>query len=374
MAFLGNDIPKLGFGLMRLPRTGGDPEAPIDVDQVCEMVDLFMASGFCYFDTAYGYAGSEEAIRKALVERYPRDSFVLATKLPAWRASTREDSERMLETSLERTGAGYFDFYLLHNVGGRRAEFFDRYNTWDFAMRKRDEGVLRHVGFSFHDHAAFLEKILDEHPEMEFVQLQINYADWEDPVVESRRCYEVCRKRNVPVIVMEPLRGGALCRLPKNVAKILQEASPEQTQASWGLRFAAGLPGIITVLSGMSDIDQLRSNVETMSDVRPLDDSELHAISMAQAALDEIPRIPCTDCRYCIEGCPQGIPISDIFDAMNKYLVYDSLGNARFSYSFATRDGVVATDCVECGACEQACPQEIHIIEELKKCAEVLER
>jgi predicted aldo/keto reductase-like oxidoreductase len=257
MNYLGQDIPKLGFGLMRLPLLNGT----IDIERVKQMVDLFLAKGFRYFDTAYGYheGNSERAAKEALVDRYPRDKFLLATKLPAWAgAKTSDEAQQMFYTSLERTGAGFFDFYLLHNLGELRTQAFDKFGIWDFLPQKKQEGLIRHLGFSFHDKAAVLDRILIEHPEMEFVQLQINYADWSDPMVESKLCYEVARKHNKPVIIMEPVKGGILASPPPAVEKILKDANPGASISSWAIRFAASLDGIISVLSGMSDLQQLK--------------------------------------------------------------------------------------------------------------------
>ena len=244
--YLGEEIPKLGFALMRLPMK----EDAIDLVQTKEMVDKFMEAGFCYFDTAYGYndGESEKAAKAALVDRYPREKFLLATKLPAWAgAKSKEEAEQMFYTSLERTGAGYFDFYLLHNLGEERTHFFDDYGIWDFLQERKKEGLIRHLGFSMHDKADVLDEILTAHPEMEFVQLQINYADWEDPSIESRKCYEVARKHGKPVIIMEPVKGGTLANPPEEVAEVFTAADPEASPSSWAIRFAASLEGVITV-------------------------------------------------------------------------------------------------------------------------------
>ena len=251
MSVFPNDLKKLGFGLMRLPMKDGK----IDTDMTSKMVDKFLENGFCYFDTAYGYnnGDSERAVKTCIVDRHPRDSFLLATKLPAWAgAKTKEEAEQMLYTSLERTGAGYFDYYLLHNLGEHRSKSFDDFGIWDFVVKKKEEGILRHIGFSFHDKAEKLDNILTAHPEMEFVQLQINYADWEDPLIESRLCYEVARKHGKPIIVMEPVKGGNLAAPPADVASIMKGLDESASPASWAIRFAASLDGVDVVLSGMS--------------------------------------------------------------------------------------------------------------------------
>ena len=369
--YLGESIPKLGFGLMRLPKNGDD----IDVEQVKVMVDKFLAAGFKYFDTAYGYndGASERAAKAALVDRYPRDSFYLATKLPAWMAKSEEDAKQMFYTSLERTGAGYFDFYLLHNLGPGRKETFDKYGIWDFLAERKKEGLIKHLGFSMHDTAEALDAVLTEHPEAEFVQLQINYADWEDEKVQSRACYEVARKHGKPVVIMEPVKGGSLSALPEAAAAPLKAVQPELSLASWGVRFAASLEGLVTVLSGMSTPEQMDNNISYMKDFQPLNEQEYAAVAETVKVLKATPTVPCTACSYCTKGCPQNINIPGAFAAYNSYKVYDHLPSAKQSYGFSVRGHGKAADCVECGQCESVCPQGISIIEELKKASAILD-
>ncbi len=370
--YLGESIPKLGFGLMRLPKLEGEK---IDVEQVKKMVDLFMDAGFRYFDTAYGYndGDSERAAKAALIDRYPRESFYFATKLPAWTAKTKEDAQQMFYTSLERTGAGYFDFYLLHNLGKGRTESFDRFGIWDFLAARKAEGLIRHLGFSMHATAEMLDEVLTAHPEMEFVQLQINYADWESESVQSRACYEVARKHGKPVIIMEPVKGGMLAKLPEGAEAPLLKARPDMSVASWGIRFAASLDGLVTVLSGMSSIEQMENNLSYMRGFQPLSEAERAALAETQAYLASVPTVPCTGCHYCTKGCPQQIGIPDVFTAYNQWKVYQNLAPAKRFYGFATRSGGKAADCVECGQCESVCPQGISIIEELKNASKVLD-
>ena len=373
MAYLGENIPKLGFGLMRLPMAGDQ----IDVAQMTEMVDLFLDSGMKYFDTAYGYINgkSEEAAKTAIIDRYPREKFYFATKLPAWMgAKTAGEAKQMFWTSLKRTGAGYFDFYLLHNIGGARTKKFDEYGMWDFLLELKEKGLIRHIGFSFHDKAALLDEVLSKHPETEFVQLQINYADWESASTQSRECYETARKHNKPVVIMEPVKGGMLGdTLTPEVKAVFDATDSGASYASWAIRFAASLDGVVTVLSGMSNIGQMRDNVSFMKDFRRLDDGELKVIEKAREALALIPSVPCTACEYCVPGCPKGIHIPGILEAINREYVYKSFASAKAGYYWETLASGKASACTDCGTCEEACPQSINIRELLKEAAKKYE-
>ncbi|MBQ8162519.1 MAG: aldo/keto reductase [Clostridia bacterium] len=368
--YFGKDVPKLGFGLMRLPRKG----LGIDIEQVKEMVDLFMGAGFTYFDTAYVYLGSESAAKKALVERYPRDAFTLASKLHAGRAATEKAARQQLMTSLERTGAGYFDYYLLHSLMENNYRKYDRFDLWDYAAKQKAKGLIRHLGFSFHAGPELLDQLLRDHPEVDFIQLQLNYADWENRSVASRANYEVARKHGVSVVVMEPVKGGALANPPREVRRLFEASHPDLSCASWAIRFAASLDGIITVLSGMSNIGQMQDNLSYMRNFQPLNDEEQEIIRKAQRILKKSSTIPCTACSYCTEGCPRQIAIPQIFSAMNRQLGNGQMEEAARAYAAATSPGHMASDCISCGQCERVCPQHLQIPLLLRQGAEMLEK
>lgn len=368
--YFGESTPKLGFGLMRLPKNSA---GKIDIEQTKKMVDAFMDAGLNYFDTAYVYdsGDSERAAKEALVDRYPRESFTLATKLCAWMSAHDEKSAKnQFYTSLERTGAGYFDYYLLHALQAGNYKKYDEYHIWDFVKEQKEKGLIKHWGFSFHAGPDILDEILTAHPDAEFVQLQLNYADWENPDVTARANYEVARKHGKSIVVMEPVKGGALAEPPKPVQKILKEAVPDASFASWAIRYAASLDGIITVLSGMSNMAQMKDNLSYMKDFRPLNEKEQTAIQKAQEEINGIKSIPCTGCHYCTAGCPKHIPIPEIFAARNKQLVWGQLEEGNSAYAQAVENAGKASDCIACGQCEKACPQQIKVIEKLKDCAE----
>ena len=374
--YLGESTPKLGFGLMRLPMAGSDPmHDAVRLDLVEAMADLFLAKGFTYFDTAYVYGGgrSETAFRDAVVRRHPRSAFQLADKLPLWTAKSHGDLRPLFDTSLERTGAGYFDYYLLHSLDAATYELTEKYDAWRFLQELKSEGKILHAGFSFHDSAEVLDRILTAHPETEFVQLQINYADWENAEVQSRLCYETARRHGKPVIVMEPVRGGFLADMNDESVRIFKGAAPESSVASWALRYAASLEGIITVLSGMSTLEQVVDNTDVMATFQPLDEAERAVVARVVEVISKTPTIPCTDCKYCIEGCPSKIPIPDVLSLLNDVATYGKPVSAKIVYGMVTREGGKASACTACGACEGICPQHIGIIHHMEVATATLE-
>lgn len=371
MAYLGEELKKLGFGLMRLPMSGSE----IDMDQTKKMVDHFMENGFTYFDTAYVYIGgkSEVALKEAVTDRYPRESFQAASKLPIWEVKEKADMARIFQESCDRAGLAYYDFYLLHSLGADSYKKTEALGAWDFVKELKAQGRIRHLGFSFHDNAEVLEEILKDHPEAEFVQLQINYADWESDNVQSRKCYEVARKYNKPVIIMEPVKGGSLATLTPEIQDIFRQVNPDASIASWAMRYAASLDGIITVLSGMSDQAQLVDNCKTMRDFQPLQAPEKDALQKAVEILNSVPTIPCTACKYCVDDCPQKIDIPGVLSTSNDYTLYNNLPGNRRHYTFVVKNRGAASDCIACGACESICPQHIDIINQLKIAADLFE-
>ena len=374
MALLPDSTKKLGFGLMRLPVLGGSDEA-IDLEQVNQMVDHFLEQGFTYFDTAYPYhmGFSERAVKSALVERHPRDSFLLADKMPIFRINAPEDVPATFEEQLERTGAGYFDFYLLHAMGADRMKTVRECKAWEYLLEEKKRGRIRRLGFSFHDSPEVLDSMLTELPEAEFVQLQINYADWEDNGVQSRRCYEVAQKHGKPVIVMEPIRGGSLASEKAVFAPMLHEADPNASLASWALRFVAGLPGVAIVLSGMSTLEQLQQNTALFNTMEPLTQEQKALLVKAADMLRAAGTVPCTGCKYCVEGCPAEINIPAILDLLNEYARFGALEGAKRSYGFRTRGKGLASACVNCGQCLNVCPQHIESAVYMEKAAELFE-
>ena len=364
--FTGKEKLKLGFGLMRLPRR---EDESIDIEETSKMVDAFIEAGGTYFDTAFVYEGSEEAIRQALVERYPRDNYTLASKCMIMpnSSTTMEEAKKEIEISLERTGAQYFDYYLIHAIQRGNYQKYEEYGIWDYVKELKEKGLTKHYGFSFHGDPELLEELLQKHPDVEFVQLQINYADWENPGVASKINYETCKKHNKPVVVMEPVKGGILADPIDSVKEILQQANPNVSYASWALRYVASLDNLLAVLSGMSSLKQMEDNLSFMKDFKPLTEEEYKTIQKAQAAIDADKAIACTACHYCTKGCPMNIPIPEIFNVENRKKGSPEFRTKR-EYTIVTQDKGKASDCIMCGQCENACPQHLPIISLLEQC------
>lgn len=362
----------LGFGLMRLP---SGENGQIDIEATKTLVDEFINNGFTYFDTALGYPGSEDAFRQCVTERYPRESYILATKLTGFAVGNESELRDAINISLQRTGAEYIDYYLLHSVSrDSDARIYSKNNLWEFGKQLRNEGKIRHFGFSYHDRADYLEELLESHPEVDFVQLQINYLDWDDANVESRKCYEVARKYNKPIIVMEPNKGGVLATsLPQGVLDIFKAVNQSASGASWAMRFVASLPGVAVILSGMNTLEQMEDNIAFMKNVEPLSYAEQEAITKARDLLLSMDLIQCTSCKYCLEGCPANIQIPKIMSPLNRYTMFSNIDDARFLYNMATQNGGKASQCKDCGICETICPQHVQIRENLNKAAKLFE-
>ena len=366
-------MKKLGFGLMRLPSLDSTQPSNVDMEQLKKMVDLFMERGFMYFDTAWMYCGfaSEPAVKEALVSRYPRDSYTLATKLHAGFLKTEDDRDAIFNAQLEKTGAGYFDYYLLHGIEAGMLPTYEKLDCFNWLLQKKADGLVKHAGFSYHDKADLLDEILTKHPEMEFVQLQINYLDWESEWIESRKCYEVCVKHNKPVVVMEPVKGGTLANLPKEAEKLVKGMDENLSVPSWAIRFAASLPNVMMVLSGMTTLEQMEDNTAYMQDFKPLTEEEKDTLFKVADVINSQIAIPCTGCSYCTDGCPMHIAVPQYFSLYNEDM-RENLAEKGWTINF-TNYGLVAanagkaSECIACGQCEALCPQHLPIIEELKK-------
>ena len=372
-------MAKLGMGMMRLPLLDENDQKSVDMNQVNEMVDAYMASGFNHFDTAFVYheGMSEIAFKRAVVERYPRDSFKIATKMPLFIITEESQLEPIFSQQLENCGVDYFDYYMLHNVSGFTENAWKNVDLFSFIQSKKEEGFIKHIGLSTHGNAEFLEELLFEHPEIEFVLLQINYLDWEDEGIQSRECLEVARKYGKEVMIMEPYKGGFLADVPEEAERIMKEHNPDKSVVSWAMRFVANLDDVSVVLTGASNLEQLESNISEIKNAPPLSDEELEIIKEVSEIINSNITVDCTTCRYCVDVCSEEIDIAKVFDLYNKHNMLEiddwtPFGNAYLNYTKLPGVGI-ASDCIECELCIEECPQSINIPEVLKDVAKTFE-
>jgi len=363
-------IGKLGFGYMRLPRKGDD----FDYEQINKMADKFLESGGTYFDAAYVYTGAEVALRESVVKRHTslRDKIQIATKLPVGMVNKERPKEYFIETALERLGTDYIDFYLLHGINSGGSKEAEDLGLWEFYADLKSKGTIRNMGFSFHGHPEDLGEILTKHPETDFVMCQLNYDDWDKPKVKAKRLYEIAREHNTPMVAMEPLLGGKLASNDSPIADIMRKFNPEASIASWALRYIAQLEGIFVTLSGMSTLEQMEDNINTFTDIKPLSDNEMKVIKESVKALRGVPRIECTSCNYC-KDCPVNIPIPSLINLYNDHLIHKTTTNFAGSYGWMTGGKGKAKDCTACAACEKICPQDLEIIDTMKKVSKLFD-
>ena len=365
-------MKKLGFGCMRLPmKDNGE----VDYDEFNKMIDLYMEEGFNYFDTAHVYLDgkSEIALRECLTKRYPRESYILTNKLTVSCFNSKEDIRPFFERQLEWTGVEYFDYYLMHAQDRTKYQHYQDTDAYKVALELKKEGKIKHLGISFHDNAEMLEEILTEHPEVEIVQIQFNYMDLKNPSVESEKLYEVCRKFNKPILVMEPVKGGGLVNLPDDAKKVFDDLENNLSYASYAIRFAASFEGVVCVLSGMSNFEQMKDNLSYMKDFKPLEDKEYEAIDKVREILDNLGGVPCTACRYCVDGCPKKISIPDLFGCYNAKIQFNDW-NSDYYYGVHTKNNGKASECIKCGKCENICPQHLPIRKHLEDVAKTFEK
>lgn len=351
---------KLGFGLMRLPKKDGQ----IDIEKLKEMADVFLAKGFTYFDTAYAYPGAEDAFRQAVATRYPRESYTIATKMAAWELRDDYTPLQMFETQLARCGVEYFDYYLLHNLQPYRLPDYEKWDCWTFCKQMKTTGRIKQFGFSFHGNDELLDRLLTEHPEVDFVQLQINYLDWNSGIVCAGKNYQVARKHGKSIVIMEPVKGGMLANVKPEFMEHFKTLDASASAASFALRYAASLDGVLMVLSGMSDQSQMEDNIHTFVHFKPVSERERTVIHQVRDAMLSVPSIGCTNCRYCTDGCPQHINIPEIFKCVNELLALGAHVRPHLYYNSMITAGLTtrASECIGCSQCEKACPQHLPII------------
>lgn len=364
---------KLGFGCMRLPMKDNE----VDYEEFNKMIDFYMENGFNYFDTAHGYIGgkSETAIRDCLAKRYKREDFILTNKLTKPYFNKKEDIIPFFESQLKLCGVEYFDYYLMHAQDRDTYKHFMKTDAYEVAKELKKSGKIKHIGISFHDTADVLDMILSEHPEIEIVQIQFNYIDYESSGVQSKKCYEVCRKYNKPILIMEPVKGGGLVRLPENAKEVFDSINigKNLSYASYAIRFAASFEGVYKVLSGMNDLEQMKDNISYMKDFVPLNEEENNAIDKVRDILNDLGGIACTACRYCVDGCPKKILIPDLFSCYNAKKQFNDWNSGMY-YDIHTRENGKASDCIKCGKCERICPQHLKIRELLETVADTFEK